>query len=118
MLAYAAAIWLASPTRAFAEVAQQLREARTLAYRTMTPMAGQAQPVEVRVMINGPGLMRCEVESLGTVTVLDMVRNHILVLDRKSRSAHLIKHPASDGTTSFDVAARQVEDLRVLGHHP
>jgi outer membrane lipoprotein-sorting protein len=115
MLGYLAATWVGPPARAFAEVAQQLRDAQTLAYRTTAHIAGQALPVEVRVMVNGPGLVRCETEPLGTVTVLDMVRNRILVLDRKSRSAYLIERPASDGVASFDVAARQVEQLRELG---
>lgn len=118
MLGYLAATWLAAPARAFAQVAEQLRDARTLAYRTTTHVAGQAQPVEVWVLVNGPGLMRCEVESLGTVTVLDMVRNRILVLDRKSRSAHLIERPTTGDAAPFDVAARQVEDLRALGRTP
>jgi outer membrane lipoprotein-sorting protein len=118
MLGYLAATWPTPPARAFAEVAQQLRGAQTLAFRTITPIAGQAQPVDVRVMVNGRGMMRCETESLGTVMVFDTVRNHILMLDRKSRSAHLIERPAGDRVASFDVAAREVEDLRALGHTP
>jgi outer membrane lipoprotein-sorting protein len=118
MLGYLAATWLASSARAFAEVAQQLREAQTLAYRTTTHIAGQAQPVDVRVMVKAPGLIRYETEPLGTVTVVDIARNRILVLDRKSRSAHFIERPANGDVASFDVAARQVEGLRALGHTP
>jgi outer membrane lipoprotein-sorting protein len=118
MLGYLAATWLAPSARAFAEVAQQLRDAQTLAYRTTTHIAGQAQPVEVRVMVKDPGLIRCETEPLGTVTVLDITRNRILVLDRKSRSAHFVERPANGNVASFDVVARQVEELRALVHAP
>ena len=40
------------------------------------------------------------------------LRNRILVLDRKSRSAHFIERPSNGDVASFDVAARQVEGLR------
>ena len=48
MLCYLAAHWLAPPARAFAEVAQRLRDAQTLVYRTTTHIPGQGQPVDMR----------------------------------------------------------------------
>ncbi len=97
-LCYIVAAWLSRPVLAFAEVAQKLRDARTLTYRTTLQIAGLPEPIAVRVLVKAPALIRCEVESDGSVTVIDGTGNRILVLDPKSRSALLLDGPvAADG---------------------
>jgi outer membrane lipoprotein-sorting protein len=108
------AAWLSQPAMAFAEVAQKLRDARTLSYRTTTQIAGQPGPVRLRVLVKAPALIRSEEDGDGTVTVFDAARNRILVLDPKSKSAVLLEGPAPAGKNAMDMAAKEVEGLRKL----
>jgi outer membrane lipoprotein-sorting protein len=108
------AAWLFQPAMAFAEVAHKLRNARTLAYRTTTQIAGQPAPVELRVLVKAPALIRSESEADGTVTVFDAVRNRTLVLDPKSKSALLLEGPAPTDGGATNMAAKEVDGLRKL----
>jgi hypothetical protein len=58
-----------------------------------------------------PALIRCEVETDGSVTVVDGTGNRILVLDPKSRSALLLEGLVAAGGGATNLAARQVEEL-------
>jgi outer membrane lipoprotein-sorting protein len=106
--------WVLRPASAFAEVAQKFRDARTLVYRTTLQIAGQPEPIALRVLVKAPALIRCEVESAGTVTVIDGVGGRILVLDPKSRSALLLEGSAAADGRATNLAASQVEGLRNL----
>jgi outer membrane lipoprotein-sorting protein len=108
------AAWLSRPAMAFAEVAQKLRDARTLAYRATMQIAGQPAPVTSRMLVKAPALIRCEAEPDGSVTVFDAARNRTLVLDPKSKSALLMEGPAPADGDATDMAAKQVEGLRKL----
>ena len=113
-LCYIVAAWFSRPVLAFAEVAQKLRDARTLTYRTTLQIAGLPEPIAVRVLVKAPALIRCEVESDGSVTVIDGTGNRILVLDPKSRSALLLDGPVAADGGATNLAATQVEGLRKL----
>jgi hypothetical protein len=68
----------------------------------------------LRVLVKAPALIRCEVESDGSVTVIDGIGNRILVLDPKSRSALLLEGPVAADGGATNLAAGQVEELRKL----
>jgi outer membrane lipoprotein-sorting protein len=109
-----AGTWLLRPAAALAEVAQKLRDARTLSYRTTSQVSGQLTPVVQRMLIKAPGLIRAEAEGGPTYTLFDASRNRTLVVDRKSRSALLLEGPAPAEKKTTDMAAKEVEGLRRL----
>jgi outer membrane lipoprotein-sorting protein len=113
-LCYIVATWLSRPAWAFAEVAQRLRDARTLTYRTTMQAVGEPAPVTSRVLVRAPALIRCEAEPDGTATVFDAAHNRTLVLDPTSKSAVLLEGPAPADGGATDMAAKEVEELRKL----
>jgi outer membrane lipoprotein-sorting protein len=114
-LCCAAGIWVTRPASAFVVVAQKLRAARTLTYRTTTRIPGQPTPVTSRVLLKAPGLIRCEVEpASGGITVFDAAHNRTLVLDPTTKSALLLEGSTSPDGDASDSVAAEIEGLRKL----
>jgi outer membrane lipoprotein-sorting protein len=114
-LCFAAGTWIVRPASAFAVVAQKLRAARTLSYRTTVSVPGKSDPITSRTLLKAPGLIRCEVEpSGGSVTVYDAVHNRTLVLDPTTKLALLLEGSTSPDGGPGDMAAPEIEALRKL----
>ena len=80
---------------AFAEVAQKLHDAHTLAYRTAMESPGLFKtPMMMRLFFKEPNLMRVEADG-GTVTVMDGGQGKQLILDPKSKTALLMEGKAT-----------------------
>jgi len=75
---------------AFAEVAQKLRDAQTLSYRTTTESPGFLAPMKMRCLFKGASLMRGEVEG-GVVSVVDGAQGKLLILDPATKTALLLE---------------------------
>jgi len=78
---------------AFAEVAQKLRDAHTLAYRTTTESPDLKTPMTIRMLFKGPSLMRAEMEG-GIVGIFDERQGKQLILNPTARTALLLEGKA------------------------
>ena len=68
----------------------------------------------LRVLVKAPALIRCEVESDGSVTVIDGTGNRILVLDPKIPIRPAAGRSGGRRRGATNLAATQVEGLRKL----
>jgi len=121
-LSYLAFVPRAEATGTFAEVAQKLRDAHTLSFRTSTQMPempGKKGPVKVsgREYYKDPGLVRMESDVPETVvTIMDTNQGKILTLDPSSKVA-MLQDWNLDGELKHrlrDRAGNQAEQLRSL----
>jgi outer membrane lipoprotein-sorting protein len=102
---------------AFAEVAQTLREARTLAYRMSMQVPGQKDPVTVRLLSKEPGLIRAESDQAGgPISIIDVNRGKTLVLDPAAKAALLVEEERSDARRepTADAVVLAAERFRTL----
>ena len=97
---------------AFAEVAQKLRAAHTLSYRTTTESPGLMKtPMTMRLLFKEPSMMRGEVDG-GTVSITDGSQGKLLILDPTSKTALLLEGKAAPA--QLGPAATLTERLRQL----
>ncbi len=89
------AVFPPAEASAFAEMAQKLRNAHTLSYRTSTEIPTLKAPMSMKFFFKEPNLMRLE-GSGGVVTVVDGVQGKQLVLDPTSRTAMLLEGKGSE----------------------
>jgi outer membrane lipoprotein-sorting protein len=80
---------------AFAEVAQRLRNAHTLAYRISTESPDLKTSMTMRVRFKEPGLFRAETEG-GIITIVDGSQGKQLLLDPAARTALLLEGKAPE----------------------
>lgn len=105
-----------SPALAFAEIAEKLRAAQTLAYRMQMELPGAAKPVTVRFLFKDPGHVRAEAAP-GTITIMDQAQHKTVILDSTNKTALLIdEKKAGQPATPEDAVVQMVERLRKLGN--
>jgi outer membrane lipoprotein-sorting protein len=102
-------------TLAFADVANKLRDAHTLAYRMTVRSPELKQPVTTRVLFKEPGLMRSE-GPFGQVGIFDLTKHKSLLLEPKTKTAvELVQKGAGvKQPTAETDPARFLERLRQL----
>jgi outer membrane lipoprotein-sorting protein len=98
---------------AFAEVAQKLRDAHTLAYRGTTESPDLKTPMTVRFLFKEPGLFRTELAG-GIITIIDRSQNKQLILDPTAKTALLLEGKAPEAPLGPAAAVGLVERLRQL----
>ena len=103
----------AKATSAFAEMAQKLSKAHTLAYRTTTEGPDMKAPMKARCLFKEPGLMRTELDG-GAVIIMDASEGKQLMLDPASKSAMLIEGKASAAPAEPKAGAGMIDYLRQL----
>jgi outer membrane lipoprotein-sorting protein len=105
-------------TLAFAEVAEVLRDAHTLAYRVQieaTDPDGKKQTTTMKYFFKEPGRMRGESTDGKLIAVFDQKKNKALFLDPKARMALLTDGFKPEGKESADEFPLMVtEQLRKL----
>jgi hypothetical protein len=102
---------LLQPALAFGEVAQKLRDARTLTYDMTLEIPGAKEPVLLHLHYKDPGFFRAEAAS-GQVFVTHMKVGISLVLDPKTKTAVLMTGTDCDPPAAS--AAQMVGRLRRL----
>ncbi len=80
---------------AFAEAAQKLRDAHTLAFRMSVEHPDMKAPMKSRSMIRVPSLMRIEADG-GPVTIIDTSQGKHLILDPAAKTAVLFEGKATE----------------------
>jgi outer membrane lipoprotein-sorting protein len=98
---------------AFAEVAQKLRGAHTLAYRGTTESPDLKTPLTVRFLFKEPSLFRTELDG-GIITIIDGSQNKQLILDPAAKTALLLEGKAPEAPLGPAAAVGLVERLRQL----
>jgi outer membrane lipoprotein-sorting protein len=114
-LFYAAGSRLLQPALAFHDVAQKLRDARTLTYHMTMQLPGTNEPVTTRLLFMEPGLIRAE-GPRGHVVITSLKVEKTLILDPKAKTAVLMEGVDGDANReSADVSpARLAGRLRNL----
>jgi outer membrane lipoprotein-sorting protein len=84
----------AKATAVFAEMAQKLSKAHTLAYRSATETPDLKEPLKGRCFFKEPGLMRTEIDG-GMVVIMDLSQGKQLMLDTAGKSALLLEGKAN-----------------------
>ena len=115
IVAAVGAYFLWTPRVAFAEVIEQVREARTLSFKMtsqVTLPSGQNQSTEGECLVMEPGLFRYEVN--GTVMVMDGSKGKGLVLNEQTHTAMVMtmtgKAAAANPGASFLETLRALKD--------
>ena len=103
----------AEGTLAFAEVAQKLRDAHTLAYRTTTESPDFKTPMKTRSFFKEPSLFRTELDG-GIVTIVDGSQGKQLILDPAAKTALLLEGKTPKAPDGPAVAGGLMEHLRQL----
>jgi outer membrane lipoprotein-sorting protein len=106
---------LRHPALAFAEVAQNLRDAHSLAYRMTVRSPRMKEPETMQFRFKEPGLFRSDGAG-GQVAVMDLRQGKTLILDAATRSALLLERKKSDGNLrpEEEGGVRWLERLRRL----
>ncbi|MFI5457564.1 MAG: outer membrane lipoprotein carrier protein LolA [Isosphaerales bacterium] len=112
-LFYFAFVPSAEATIKFAEVAQKLRDAHTLAYRTTTESPDLKAPMKMRLLFKEPSLFRTEVDG-GIVTIVDGSQGKQLMLDPAAKTALLLEGKAPKAPSGPAAAVGLMENLRQL----
>jgi outer membrane lipoprotein-sorting protein len=109
---------LRQPALAFGEVAQKLRDARSLAYRVTVRSPRLKEPESMRFLFKEPGLLRSEGQN-GEVAITDLGQSKSLILDAATRSALLLDTKNAGGTRQpeDDGGVRWLERLRRLAEN-
>jgi len=97
---------------AFGEVAQKLRNAHTLAYRTTTESPDLKTPMTMRWRFKEPSLFRAETDG-GIITIVDGSEGKQLILDTTAKTALLLEGMAPEAPRG-PAAVGLVEHLRQL----
>ena len=116
-LAYLAGMPRAEATTTFVEAAKKLQDARTISYRVSVRLPGQEKPAIAREYYKDPGLIRTESDApQEAVTIIDLTRGKVLMLDPKTKLAFLQdwKVPDPLQKRSQNQAAEMTKYLRSL----
>jgi outer membrane lipoprotein-sorting protein len=81
---------------AFAEVAQRLRNAHTLAYRATMESPDLKTPITMRLRFKEPSLFRAETDGGGIITIVDGSQGKQLLLDPAAKTALLLEGKAPE----------------------
>ncbi len=98
---------------AFAEVAQKLRDAHTLAYRMTVESPDFKAPMTMRTLFKEPSFFRTELDG-GIVGIVDGKQGKQLFLDPTARTALLLEGKAPETPLGPAAAVGLVEHLRRL----
>jgi len=112
-LFYFAVVPSAEATVKFAEVAQKLRDAHTLAYRTTTESPDLKTPMKMRALFKEPSLFRTEADG-GIVAIVDGSQGKQLILDPAGKTALLLEGKAPKAPSGPAAAVGLIENLRHL----
>jgi outer membrane lipoprotein-sorting protein len=102
----------AKATAVFAEMAQKLSKAHTLAYRMTTEAPDLKEPLKGRCLFKEPNLMRTEIDG-GMVVIADGSQGKQLILDSAGKSALLLEGKA-DARPNAAGGTGMIEQLRQL----
>jgi outer membrane lipoprotein-sorting protein len=98
--------------RAFAEAAQQLRNAHTLSYLTSTESPDLKVPMTMRIRFKEPSFFRAETDG-GVITVIDAGQRKQLIIDSAAKTALLLEGKAAEAPGG-PAGVGLVEHLRQL----
>jgi len=112
-LFYLAFVPSAEATVTFAEVAQKLRDAHTLAYRTTMESPDFKTPIKMRWLFKEPSLFRTEADG-GIVSIVDGSQGKQLILDPAAKTALLLEGKAPKAIDGPAAAGGLMEHLRQL----